>query len=348
MKRLLFIITTILFVNCNDQSTAENPNIEIYDESVLSIIDLSSEIEILADSISLPEGPVWDESSNSLLFVDIINNKVHKWNENDGVSDFISPSGNTGYAPNVDLGLLGANGLAINKDGNIILCQHGDRRLAIAKNTATNDPSFITLIDNFEGKKFNSPNDLTISSDGSIYFTDPAFGFFDLQSASFVDSEFRKLDFFGIYKYDVKNDSISLINKDYLPNGIALSNDEKLLYFNKMGVLDEDPKILKIDLNSLKTEVVFEGKKLSEKWGNLYDITSEKNTGNFDGMKVHSSGNIFTSGPGGILVISPEGNLLSRIKFGHTTNCAFDTNENYLYVTGFADNPKVYRIKLKS
>jgi gluconolactonase len=163
-----------------------------------------------------------------------------------------------------------------------------------------------------------------------------------------VDSEFRKLDFFGIYKYDVKNESISLINKDYLPNGIALSNDEKFLYFNKMGVLDEDPKILKIDLNSLKTEVVFEGKKLSEKWGNLYDITSEKNTGNFDGMKIHSSGNIFTSGPGGILVISPEGSLLSRIKFGHTTNCAFDTNENYLYVTGFADNPKVYRIKLKS
>lgn len=89
----------MLFVNCNDQSTAENPNIEIYDESVLSIIDLSSEIEILADSISLPEGPVWDESSNSLLFSDVINNKVHRWNENEGVSDFIFPSGNTGYAP---------------------------------------------------------------------------------------------------------------------------------------------------------------------------------------------------------------------------------------------------------
>ena len=101
-------------------------------------------------------------------------------------------------------------------------------------------------------------------------------------------------------------------------------------------------------MDDLNVEVLFEVKQLSEKYGSLYGIGLENNIGNFDGMKVHSSGNIFTTGPGGILVISPEGKLLSRINFGHVTNCAFDTNENYLYVTGFADNPKVYRIKLKS
>ena len=316
---------------------AEQNKIQIYDSSITEIIDVNAEIEELADSIMIPEGPVWDDSSKSLLFVDVMNNKLFKWNEENGASEYISPSGNTGYAPNLGQGLLGANGLAIDSEGNIIVCQHGDRRLAKVSNSSSNDPVFETVVDNFEGEAFNSPNDLAISSNGSIYFSDPAFGFFDLNSYQFVDSDLKGLDFNGIYKYSPETEKAELITKDIdLPNGLALSPDEKTLYVNKMGMLDSNPQIIKINLETNESETFFEGKELAAKF-----------EGNFDGMKVHSSGNIFTTGPGGILVISPNGKLKAKLNFGHSTNCAFDTNEEYLYVTGFINNQKVYRLKLK-
>ena len=103
-----FIIFIIFWKFISNEEPVPNPKIEIYNSSIESIIDVSSEIEVLADSISLPEGPVWDSNSKSLLFVDVMGNKLYKWNETDGASEYISPSGNTGYAPNVDFGLLGA------------------------------------------------------------------------------------------------------------------------------------------------------------------------------------------------------------------------------------------------
>mgnify|MGYP001443904878 FL=1 len=336
MKNLFAIPFLLFLFSCSTTEKTANPNIEIYDESVLDIIDTFAEIEQLADSISLPEGPVWDESSRSLLFVDVMNNKIYKWNEDDGTSEYISPSGNTGYAPNVNLGLLGANGLLIDGNGDIIVCQHGDRRLAKIQNNATNSPNFLTLVDNFEGGRFNSPNDLTYSSDGNIYFTDPAFGFFNLETFQFVESELKDLEFNGVYKYNINTEELSLITDQIdLPNGIALSPDEKTLYVNKMAVIDGSRKILKINLENMEIGTLFDGAQLPQ-----------EDEGNFDGMKVHSSGNIFTSGPGGLLIISPSGELLGKIDFGHITNCAFDDKEEYLYATGFVNNPKVYRIKL--
>ena len=203
---------------------------------------------------------------------------------------------------------------------------------------SSNEPIFETIVDNFEGQTLNSPNDLTIAKDGTIYFSDPAFGFLDLDTFQFVDSELRKLDFNGIYKYNPAAKTTELITKDIdLPNGLALSNDEKILYINKMGLLDSNQKVMKVNLETNELETFFEGKELSEEF-----------EGNFDGMKVHSSGNIFTTGPGGILVISPNGKLQAKLDFGPITNCAFDTNEEYLYVTGFIGNEKVYRIRLKN
>ncbi len=331
-----FIIFIIFWKFISDEQPAPNPKIEIYNSSIESIIDVSSEIEVLADSISLPEGPVWDSNSKSLLFVDVMGNKLYKWNETDGASEYISPSGNTGYALNVDFGLLGANGLVINSDGNIVVCQHGDRRIALIENSPSTNPNFVTVVDNFEGKKFNSPNDLVYASDGSFYFTDPAFGFFNLQTFQFVEDEVKKLDFNGVYNFNPNDNKLSLVTKEIdLPNGIGLSPDNKTLYVNKMGLLDGNPRIISLNLETNESSVLFDGKELSE----IYE-------GNFDGMTVHSSGNIFTSGPGGLLVISPEGDLMAKIDFGHLTNATFDDDESYLYVTGFVNNPKVYRIKL--
>ena len=265
-------------------------------------------------------------------------NKLYKWNEEEGTKEYISPSGNTGYAPNVNLGLLGGNGLLIDENGDIIVCQHGDRRLAKIENASSNSPNFTTLIDNYEGGRFNSPNDLTYASNGDIYFTDPSFGFFNLETFQFVDSELKDLDFNGVYKFNVNTNALSLITDQIdLPNGIALSPDEKSLYVNKMAFIDGNRKILKINLESMEMTTFFDGAELPQ-----------EDEGNFDGLKVHSSGNIFTSGPGGLLIISPEGKLQGKIDFGTITNCAFDDTEEYLYVTGFVNNPKVYRIKLNN
>ena len=340
MKYVIIGFSTFLFIFCNNPKLTPNPKIHIYDQSFDSIINEFSEIEVLADSISLPEGPVWDEISKSLLFVDIVNNKVLKWNEKGGVTDFIMPSGNTGYAPNLGEGLLGANGLSLDSEGELILCQHGDRRIATIKNQSSDNPTFSTVIDNYNGKKLNSPNDLTISKDGYIYFTDPPFAFFDLNTYSFVDTEMRELDFNGVFRFNPKNNEINIVSKDIdVPNGLALSPDEKFLYVNKMGspFSNTPAKIIRINLTDMSSDTFFDGSNL------LKDFE-----GNYDGMKVHSSGNIFTSGPGGLLIISPNGELLARIDFGDITNCAFDKNEEYLYATGFISNPKIFRIKLKN
>ena len=338
MNKLLSITLVFFLISCSTTDKESNPKIEIYDNSVLGIIDNFADIEQIADEIALPEGPVWDKSTNSLLFVDVMNNVMYKWNEAEGTTEYISPSGNTGYAPNVNLGLLGANGLMINAEGDIIVCQHGDRRISKIKNSSTTSPSFTTLVDNYEGGRFNSPNDLTSSSDGNIYFTDPAFGFFNLETGQFVESEIKDLDFNGVYKYNTQSGDVSLITDEVdLPNGIALSPDEKTLYVNKMAFMDGNKKIMKINLENMEMSTLFDGANLPP-----------EDEGDFDGMKVHSSGNIFTSGPGGLLIISPQGKLLGKIDFGQITNCAFDDNEEYLYATGFVNNPKVYRIKLKN
>ena len=337
MKNSISILF-IFFFSCNNLSKVENSEIIIYDDSILSIIDLNSKIEILADSISLPEGPLWDKKSNSLLFTDIINNKVLKWNEKEGVSDYIYPSGNTGYAPNSGEALVGANALNFDSEGNLILCQMGDRRISIIENLPSKTPIFKTLIDNYKGKRLNSPNDIIISKDGDYYFSDPAFGFLNLETFQILESDLRELNYHGIFKFNPDSKELSIVTKEIsVPNGLALSPDEKFLYVKKMGVFDESPKVLKLNLENKKISTLFDGREISRMYG-----------GDFDGIKVHSSGNIFFSGGGGILIINPAGDLLARINFGNATNCAFDSGEKYLYVTGHLDNTKVFRIKLKN
>ena len=134
MKKLFYLTSIILFTFCSNQQKHINPKIQIIDKSIESIIDVYSEIEIIADSILLPEGPVWHDDSKSLFFTDVLSNKVLKWNKSDGVSEYLFPSGNTGYAPNFGKGILGANGLSIDEKGSLILCQHGDRRIASIRN----------------------------------------------------------------------------------------------------------------------------------------------------------------------------------------------------------------------
>jgi|TARA_B110000914_G_C15445528_1_gene438242 gluconolactonase len=333
MKKILFTIILLQIFSCSN-SVKNNDSIVVFDDSILNIIDTTAEIEYIVDSLSVAEGPLWDESSSSLLFTQVPKNKIYKWNDKDGYKVYISPSGFTNYAPVVpNIGLSGANGLTFDNNGNLIIAQHGDRRLTRLNNSPTNNPNFETIVDNFKGNRFNSPNDVVVSSNGDIYFTDPTFGFMNLSDGSF-DESVKELDFSGIYKYSVES-GIELLSTELdLPNGLALSKDERYLYVGSSNTT-ENPIILKFDLeNDNKSKLFFDGTELAK-----------ENPGNFDGLKVHSSGNIFTTGPNGILVLSEDGKLLANIKFKDMlTNCAFDSNENYLYVTGFSF---VARIALK-
>ena len=325
MKKLKLIFILIPYILLSQEVT--NSDITVFDESVLSIINKNAKIEILADSFIVAEGPLWDSSENRLIFTDVRQNKIFTWDENNGVREYISPSGSTGYAPSFSDGGIGANGLAFDENGNIILCQHGDRRLAFIPNIQNKNPKFTTIVDNFEGKRFNSPNDLTISKSGDIYFTDPPYGF-----KNFSD-KYREINFNGVYKYS-KDGEVFLISSNMSrPNGIALSLDEKYIYVNNSDP-QNDPKILRFKTSNFEEKLFFDGTELSKKY-----------PGGFDGLKVHSSGNIFTTGPNGVLIISPTGKLLAMINYGKKiTNCNFDNEEEYLYVTGFDD---ISRIKLK-
>jgi gluconolactonase len=334
MKKL-FLTTIFLQILSCSQEVKNNDSIVVYDDSILNIIDTQAEIQYLVDSLSVAEGPLWDENSSSLLFTQVPKNKIYKWNEQDGFNVYISPSGFTNYAPVIpNIDLSGANGLTFDNDGDLIIAQHGDRRLSKIKNAPTTNPIFTTIVDNFEGDRFNSPNDVVVSSNGDIYFTDPTYGFMFLSDFTF-DESVKELDFSGVYKYNSESGIELVSNELDLPNGLALSNDERYLYVNSSNT-EEAPIILKIDLkNENKSDLFFDGTELAKKF-----------PGSFDGLKIHSSGNIFTTGPNGILVLSPAGKLLANIKFKDMlTNCAFDSDENYLYVTGFSI---VARIALKN
>ena len=325
MKKLTIIFFLIPVILSSQVTT--NNDISVFDDTVLSIISKNAKIEILADSFIVAEGPLWDSNKNRLIFTDVRQNKIFTWDEKSGVKEYISPSGSTGYAPSFSDGGIGANGLAFDENGNIILCQHGDRRLAFTPNLSSKNPKFTTIVDNFAGKRFNSPNDLAISKSGDIYFTDPPYGFKNFSN------KYRQISFNGVYKYSTSGE-VFLISKEMSrPNGIALSLDEKYIYVNNSDP-ENDPKILRFKISNFEEKLFFDGTELSKKY-----------PGGFDGLKVHSSGNIFTTGPNGILIISPKGKLLAMINYGKkVTNCNFDDKEEYLYVTGFDD---VSRIKLK-
>lgn len=329
MKKLLLIS---LFVLAACTST-ESKDITLLDSSLSSILSADATIEYLTGKdYVVSEGPVWSVKDNGLLFTDVDKNKMFLWQEGKGVSIYMDPSGYTGYAPTFENGENGANGVML-YNGQLVLCQHGDRRLAYVAGIEGTSPVFRTLVDSYEGKRFNSPNDLVASRMGDIYFTDPPYGLYNKEAQRFDEDLYRELSFQGVYCYSASG-KLTLITKEMTrPNGIALSLDESYLYVNNSDA--DNPVMMRYEVNNDWTgEVFFDG----TQWSNKYE-------GGFDGMKVHSSGNIFTTAPNGLFVLSPTGELLGTINFGGAvTNCAFGPEEKYLYVTTFG---RVARIKLQ-
>lgn len=329
-NRLVSLVAfSILFIiSCTNKpktSTSENKvtdtlmeqfKIEIHDSTARTLVDPNATFEILAKGFYWSEGPLWIDELQAVLFSDVPANKIYKWNEKDSLSVYLEYSGHSGEE-NKDSD-KGSNGLILDPENNLLLCQHGDRRIARLNADLKNpQEQFITIADSYEEKKFNSPNDLAIDLAGNIYFTDPPYGQ--------PENKTGEIGINGVFKISPDKKVSLLIDSLSRPNGIALSLDQKTLYINQSD--PENPVLYSYEIT---------GNGSLENGKILFDFISLAKTANGlpDGLKVHKSGNIFATGPGGVHIISQEGKHLATIKTGKATaNCAFSPDQKYLYMT---------------
>jgi len=291
--------------------------IERFDPQLDSLLDSNAKLEILADGFTWTEGPVWmgDAATGHLLFSDIPRNSTFQWSAKEGIRLFMNPSGYTGVTY---YGLEpGSNGLLKDLEGNLVSCEHGDRRVSVL----TPGGGKRTLADNFQGKRLNSPNDGVLKSNGDIYFTDPPYGLPMREK-----DPRRELEHFGVYRISKSDGSLALLTTELQrPNGIGFSPDENTLY-----VAQSDPKrAVWMSFSVTKSGLLADGKI-------FYDATSEvgKMPGLPDGLSVDALGNLWASGPGGIWIFNSEAKLLGRINTGErTSNCAFGEDGSTLFVT---------------
>jgi gluconolactonase len=289
--------------------------VESNDPRFDKLIPKGAVLEKLAEGFKWSEGPVWVKKGGYLLFSDIPRNAVNRWQEGKGVKVFLKPSGYTGKKPRG--GEPGSNGLLLDPEGRLVLCEHGDRRVTRLEL----DGKKTVLASRYEGKRLNSPNDAVFKSNGDLYFTDPPYGL-----EKVWDDPARELDFCGVYRVSAKDGKLTLLTREMSrPNGIAFSPDEKTLY-----VANSDPKkavwmafAVKEDGTLGKGRVFFD----ATRWVG-------KRPGLPDGMKVDRAGNLFATGPGGVLVFAADGTHLGTINTGvPTANCAFGEDGTVLYVT---------------
>jgi gluconolactonase len=307
-KHLLLPLFSLASVLAAEPTPEFQGGIERLDPAFDQLLAPDAKIEVLATGFNWSEGPVWKDGQ--ILFSDVPENTVFGWKEGDkSASVSLKPSGS------LDGTGQGSNGLALDAQGNLILTQQGERRIARLEK----DGSFTTLADQYNGKRFNSPNDLVIAKSGQIFFTDPPYG---MKKGVEQDAPYH-----GIYRVDTDG-QVSLIIEDIRwPNGIALSPDEKILY---LAISDkESARVMAYDLQAdgsvQNGRVIF----------NAQSLKSAERKGSCDGMKVDTQGNIWTTGPGGVLILSPQGKHLGTILTGQNTgNCAWGGPEkDTMYIT---------------
>ena len=329
-KYLLLGFISIYTIGCSEKtgSVATEPGfkIEILDPGVEAILEKKAEIKTIARGFEWAEGTLWVKDQQALLFTDVPANKVHRWSETDGLSTWLEPSG---YTRPDSLEREGANGLLLDGNGSLILCQHGDRRVARLEAPLNQPaPTFTTLADRWRGRRLNSPNDAAIYND-NIYFTDPPYGL-----PGQDENAEKEIGFSGVYRITPKGLVILVEDKLTRPNGIAFNAAT-----NSMYVSNSDPKDAKWMKYQMIAGNIGEGKL-------LHDATNEvtQQGGLPDGLKIHPSGYVFATGPGGIWVFSPDDKLSARIHIPQATaNCAFDDTYHHFYV---AADSTVIRINL--
>jgi len=289
------------------------------DPALDSLIPADATIEVLAEGFEWAEGPVWISDGAYLLFSDVPTNTILRWKEGEGTHQWLSPSGYTAEAPRG--GEPGSNGLLLDAAGHLVLCQHGDRR--VARLDASLDdprPTFTTLADRWQGKRLNSPNDAVLHSGGALYFTDPPYGL-----AAGPDDPNRETNFSGVYRVDAEGEVQLLTDALTRPNGIAFSPDEQTLY-----VANSDPEHAVWMAYDVLPDGTIDNDRI------FFDATEwvAERPGLPDGLKVDAAGNLFATGPGGVLVLSPDGRHLGTVRTNRpTANCAFGNGGDHLYMT---------------
>lgn len=295
-----------------------------------AVIDPAARPEVLATGYGWAEGPVWSARGDYLLFSDVPGNTVWRWSEAGSASRFLQPSGLAGSVPE-GIGEPGANGLALDRQGRLVMADSGARAIARV-DLATRRKTI--LVDRFEGKRFNSPNDLAVARSGAIYFTDPPYG---LKGG--LSSPLREMDYQGVYRLDPDGKLRLLDRALSLPNGIALSPDERTLFVTLSD--EKRPEILAYPLGP-------EGMPSGDP-RLFYDAQprmAPDAPGVPDGIKVDASGRMFATGPGGVHVLTSAGELLGVIGTGKAVaNCAIGGDGRWLFLTS---DDMLARVALRS
>ena len=300
-----------------------------FDPSFQTVVAADARIEKIAEGFTWPEGPAWVRAGNYLFFTDVPENTLYRWTERDGLSVFLKPSGLADPDPDI-MREGGANGLYAEPEGTVLLADSGTRVVARL------DPATklkATIASTYQGKRFNSPNDLVRRSDGVVFFTDPPYGLKGMD-----DSPAKELEFNGVYRIDTDG-SVHLLDDGLsLPNGIALSPDERTLYVSNSD--SARPVWMAYSLDA-------QGDIIDKRvFADASDLMGKGVRGLPDGMAVSEDGRIFATGPGGVLVFDPDGKRLGRIETGLAiSNCAFGDDGRTLYMTS---HKLLARIRLKA
>jgi gluconolactonase len=329
-------LPTVLFATgilggtfCLNAIAAESPyaRLESLDKRFDALITPDTKIEKIADDLEWSEGPLWDARIKSLLFSDIPRNVVMRWHADKGVSRFLERSGYTGAAPFTGRE-PGSNGLTFDLEGRLTLCQHGDRRISRRES----DGTMVPLAVGYNGKKLNSPNDLVFDQRGALYFTDPPFGL----PGQFADPA-KELPFNAVFRVDPDGTINAVVTELEAPNGLGFSPDYKTLYVANARASSPIWKAYAVQSDgSLDKGRVFADSTALYKEGD----------GVPDGLKVDVHGNVFATGPGGVLVYAPDGTLLGRILTGvPTANVAFGEDGSTLFITA---NHRVLRMRTRT
>lgn len=292
--------------------------IERLDPALDALVAPGVAIEKVAGGFQFTEGPLW-RPDHTLWFSDVPGNLVRSVTPDGKVTVLIENAGGVSTAPPGSF--IGPNGMAEAPDGSVWMVQHGDRRIV----RVAPDRTLTPVVSTFEGKRFNSPNDLVFARDGALYFTDPPYGL-----AKQDEDQAKELRFNGVYRF--ANGRVQALVRDLTrPNGLAFSPDFRVLYVNN----SDAAKNVVMRYDAAPDGTLSGGRVFA-------DLTS-KTDGLADGLKVDAQGNVYTTGPGGVWVFSPAGAHLGTIKPPETpANCAWGEDGKTLYMTAVTG---IYRVK---